>query len=294
MCLDRIRSFAVDIGKAFQIPLGMPRRHPAHPGGGIARTGPIAGDQPFGFAKRRVPQIVWILLRPFQPAGLAIDPNAQRVFIARRHLRTPQHPLGSAVKAQHYMPVVVHRTARHKGIQIGGKAFDLKPGDEPGEVMGMGANVTGGPSGPRPRRISTPFGLFERLVLGQPVLRIFHLNNPDFADSTACNHLSGLPHHRIPRVIVGQHKQSIGAFRRLHQLLRIRQGRGQRLVTNHVNAPLQKLAGRFIMHMIGRDDGNGLDPVLEARLTDRHRLEVIINARQPQRLARRAGLLGRR
>ncbi len=138
---DRLCGFAVDVGEPLQIPFGVARRNTTDAGGSPPRPCTIAGDQTFGFTERRVPQIVRVFLRPFQPAFFSVNADAQGVLVARCHLAAPQHPLGPALKTQHHMSVVIHLTPRHKRIQISGKAFDLQPGDKTRQIVRMGADI---------------------------------------------------------------------------------------------------------------------------------------------------------
>ena len=85
---------------------------------------------------------------------------------------------------------------------------------------------------------------------------------------------------------MGQYKQRIRAFRRLHQFLGIGQGRGQRFVANHMNAALQKFTRSSEVYVVRGHDGHRLDPVLQTGLADRHRFEIVIDARQAQRFTR--------
>ena len=59
-------------------------------------------------AKWHMPQGVRLFLLPFQPAFGAIDPQPQRVFIARCHLTGPQHAARTTDIPQHDVGIVVH------------------------------------------------------------------------------------------------------------------------------------------------------------------------------------------
>ncbi|MNL25655.1 hypothetical protein D3C87_1471430 [compost metagenome] len=149
--------------------------------------------------------------------------------MAGRHLAAPEQSLGALaalrLEAHHHMGVVVELAARHKTVEIGGKLFQLQPGDEGAEIIGMRADVAGRAAGARAGRIGAPGRLLlARLldILRQPVLRIFHLHQPDRADVAVLNHLARLAHHRIAGVVVGEHEQCIAVVGRLLQLLRIR------------------------------------------------------------------------
>ncbi|MNU92655.1 hypothetical protein D3C71_825790 [compost metagenome] len=76
-----------------------------------------------------------------------------------------------------------------------------------------------------------------------------------------------------------QDEQRIAFVGKLLQLFGVSQIGGQRLVADHMDAALQKLPRRFVMHMVGRDDRHRLDTILQPRLTDRHVFVGTIGAR---------------
>src|SRR5205823_5219200 len=83
---DRVRHLRIDRREALEIALGMAggdasdarRRRPG------TRASPR--EPASRLAEGRVPQLVGILLLPLEPASRAVDPQAQPVLVAGRHL----------------------------------------------------------------------------------------------------------------------------------------------------------------------------------------------------------------
>ena len=87
-----------------------------------AGSGAAAGDQPLRLAEGREPEIVRILLPPFEAALGAVDAELQAVLVAGRDLARPEHALGAALEAQQDMDVVVERRPLTKVREIGARA----------------------------------------------------------------------------------------------------------------------------------------------------------------------------
>ncbi len=121
----------------------MPSRHAGHACARRASTGTAPRDEPLLLAKRREPEIVRVLLRPFNAALCAIDAQAQRIFIAGRNLAAPEHALGTARKTEHHMRIVVQATSLDKTVEISRKAVERQAGHEGGEIEGVRANIAG-------------------------------------------------------------------------------------------------------------------------------------------------------
>ena len=81
----------VDVRKSLKIAFGVARRHTAHAGGGIACPGTIPRDQALRLSIRREPEVVRVLLRPFQPAFVTIDAQTQCIFVPGGDLAGPKH-----------------------------------------------------------------------------------------------------------------------------------------------------------------------------------------------------------
>src|SRR5690606_32414199 len=105
------------------------------------------------------PHVVRIILAPFEPRLLAIDPQLQPVLATHRYLARPQHAAGPALEAQQDIDVVVEFPAGHEAREVGTHRLRLEPRDEAGEVVGMGADVADGPAGAGARRVGAPGGL---------------------------------------------------------------------------------------------------------------------------------------
>ena len=137
-----------------------------------------------------------------------------------------------------------------------------------GEVVGVGADVADRAAGARALGIDAPFrllvaGLLGRL--GQPVLRIFDLDQPDLAE------IARLAPFRAPAAPADSRCScasprrcrpdlSAAAFSFFASASESR----QRLVADHMNAGLQEGVGRPGMHVVGRDDRHRLDAVRRA------------------------------
>ena len=178
------------------------------------------------------------------------------------------------------MGIVIDPPPRHEALQVGAERLQLQPADKAGQVIGMGADVADAAAGAGARRVGAPFGLFRPgglQRLGQPVLRIFHLHHPQLAQFARRHHLARLAHHRIAGIVMGQDEQRLRALRRLQHPLGLGQRRGQRLVTDHVDAAFQEFPRRRVMHVVGGDDRHRLDPLFQPRLALRHGGKIVID-----------------
>src|SRR2546425_12484166 len=136
-------------------------------------------------------------------------------------------------------------------------------------------------AGPRTLRIDPPAGLFVPRVFqlgGQPVLHILRLDDADGAQLAGRHHLARLTHHRVARVIVRDAEDEPGAPYRLHEVERVLDRRGHRLVADHVDAPVEKGAGDGVMTVVRRDDADDLDAVGPLRLGSRPLAEARVDA----------------
>ena len=137
----------------------------------------------------------------------------------------------------------------------------------------MGADIAEAAAGARPLRIDPPAGLLVPRVfqLGrQPVLDVLYLDNADRPQLADRNHLARLPHQRVTRVVVREAEHETAAPHGLHEVERVPHGRGHRLVTDHVYAPVEKGAGDGVMTVVRRDDADDLDAVGPLRFGRRH------------------------
>ena len=95
--------------------------------------------------------------------------------------------------------------------------------------------------------IDAPFGLFVAGGLGrlrQPVLGIFDLDQPDFAEIARLDHFARAPHQGIAGVIMRDRENQAGLVGGRLEFLRLGERSRQRLVADDVNAGLQKGVGR--------------------------------------------------
>src|SRR5690606_41567472 len=76
---DRAGRFGIDVGEALEITFRMARRHTAAAACHSTRAGAVPGEQLARLAERREPEMVRMLLVPFQPALTAIDAQLQGI-----------------------------------------------------------------------------------------------------------------------------------------------------------------------------------------------------------------------
>ena len=131
----------------------MATRHAANPLRLGQRPGAVPRQKLLRLPKPAEPELVRLFLRPFQPAHVAEDPDAQAVFVARRNLAGPEHPLRAARIAQKHIGVVVKLPPRNEGGHVSRQRLRLHPRDEGGEVIGMGADVAKRPADARARGV---------------------------------------------------------------------------------------------------------------------------------------------
>src|SRR2546430_9930580 len=92
-----------------------------------------------------------MLLAPLQTGLLAVDPQPQPVFIARRDLARPQHPTRPVVEPKQDVNVVVEPAARYEAAQVGRQLARLEAGDDPPEIVRVRADIAK-PAAAAPRR----------------------------------------------------------------------------------------------------------------------------------------------
>ena len=114
---------------------------------------------------------------------------------------------------------------------------------------------------------------------------------PDRAELPGQYHLARLAYHRVGGKSVGDAEDEAARPCPFGEVERISERRGQRLVADHVDALVEERAGDRVMKVVGRGDGNRLDPVRAAGLAFSHLVEVRIRAlgRYPPLPSRRLG-----
>ena len=163
----------------------------------------------------------------------------------------------------------------------------------------MRADVAERPAGPRALGIDPPLGLLVAGRLGragQPVLRIFDLDEADLAEFAVPHHLAHAAHQRIAGVVVGEGEDAARIVDRVLHLLGFGERHRQRLVADHMNAGFEEGVGRAGVDVVRRDDRDRLDPVRPPGLGLRHALVIVVDAvgGEAERLARAARLVRRR
>ena len=95
--------------------------------------------------------------------------------------------------------------------EVGEQRVELQPGDEAGEIVGVGADVAEAPPAPdcfgSVRQSACFWPVFSKR-LGQPVLRVFGLHDAEVAELAGGDHGARLPDHRIAGVVVGDARRS--------------------------------------------------------------------------------------
>ena len=126
----------------------------------------------------------------------------------------------------------------------------------------------------RARRIDTPAGLLVPRLFqlgGEPILDILRLDDADGTQLARGHHLARLAHHRVSRVVVRDAEHESGAPHQAHEIECVLDGRGHRLVADHVDAVVEKDTGDRMVAVVRRHDADDLDPVGAFRFGRRHR-----------------------
>ena len=128
--------------------------------------------------------------------------------------------------------------------------------------------------------VGAPLGLFlARLFngLGQPLLRILYLHQPNVPQYACGHHLAGMAHQRVTRVVVGYTKHPATSARQIAQRHRLRQSGGQWFVANHMETRAQKHLRHRRVHVVGGDDHHRVNRVRPLVLCLRHVLVAGVN-----------------
>ncbi len=182
--MDPRGGVAVQLRERFQIALRMAGRHA---GRRIRRRAahPSARQALGAAALRRQPQLVRIFLLEAEAGLAAVDPQAQAVFTAGRHLAAPQHAARAVGVTQHDLHVIVQLASRREGVQFGQDLARQHAADIARQVVGVTADIAQAAVRAGAQRIVVPVVALKILALvgrlGQPVLRVFHLHQPDLA-----------------------------------------------------------------------------------------------------------------
>ena len=150
---------------------------------------------------------------------------------------------------------------------------------------------------PGARRVRAPLRLllaFGVDRLGQPVLDVARVNDPDVADLARGDHLARLPDHRIAGIVERDREHETGCAGEFDQFLRLGERGRQRLVADDVDARFEECFGDGIVQVVGGHDRHGFDAVRPGRFPRGHLAKVRIDAvgRETEIGAGRAGVLG--
>ena len=180
---DQLGGVAVEGGEALEVAFGMAggdARHPARHGVG---AGAAAADQ-----LRRLAVGGEAAGSSDPPAPSSARPCRHRRGCAgRSRCRVPPGsptacPLAPPAKRSMTWALSSSGAAGDEGGEVGAQAFQPQPGDEGGEVHGVGGDVAGAAGRARASRVGAPARLLLAgiLELGrQPVLRVLGLDDPD-------------------------------------------------------------------------------------------------------------------
>ena len=236
-----------------------------------------------GLSGRLDDERIRFLLPPFQARCAAVQPDAQRVLLAAGDLRREQRAARAAFETQQHARVVVERPARDETRQLGTNRLDVAPRDEFQQVLRVRADVADAAADPRALRVGAPHGLLVAVFLdgvSQPVLVVFHLHFAQLSQPPGANEVAGLANHRVPGINLGQRQQPAAALQDAGDVLGVRQGIGQGLVANDVNAGLEKRARHGGVQVVGRRHDGEIDAVGDAGLVARHVGECIVGSFQ--------------
>ena len=146
----------------------------------------------------------------------------------------------------------------------------LEPGDEAGEVDGVGADVghvqPPGPSAPGSVRHAACFWPVSSSGVVSQSCGVLGLHDPQVGRARPPATIArACADHRVAGVVVRQHEHAARLPRPAAPAPAHRRGRGQRLVADHVDAGVEEGRGGGQVQVVGRDDGDHVDAVGAAR-----------------------------
>ena len=139
---ERTERLAVEVGKGFDVPLGMSPRNARRLLGVVAQvavTARVARDETCGVFDV---QIVGVLLSPFETEIRSEDADFERVFFARLDLRRVENAFRAALVADEDVTVIFQLVAWDEGGDVRAERIDFKARDELHEVFAMRPQVT--------------------------------------------------------------------------------------------------------------------------------------------------------
>ena len=233
----------------------------------LAEPGRPACEQTARAVDGRMHQRVGLLLAPVQRAGAAEDAQAQVVLATHGDLRGHEHAARPALEAQQQAGVVVELASRHEGAEVGAQALELQTGDGGDQVLGMRADVAQCAGRATAGRVGAPAGLLVVAALelgGQPALVVLDHHLAHLADRAGGHQRARLAHHRVAAVVVGHAEHAAAALDGAQQVLGLFAGVDQRLVAHDVDARLGEGLGHRMVQVVGRDDGDEVDALVDA------------------------------
>ena len=149
-----------------------------------------------------------------------------------------------------------------------------------GQVQHMGADIAHRERRTCLFRVNAPSLRCRVLFYGYVVAAVckLHVDDADFAQIAACNHLARLLDHLVTGIAVGYKHNLAGFLDQRFQLLCLLDGEAQRLLTVYMQTGLQCRLGNFIMGKVRGCDGNGLNAVRTLCLSLEHALVIGVAA----------------
>ena len=147
-----------------------------------------------------------------------------------------------------------------------------RPVHQPQQHVGQVGAAVHEHAAARQRRVLAPRA--RRAAL--PALAARHRDGPQLAQLAAGDLLAHVAVRRVEPALVAHHDHDPGRLRRLGDLLRVGDLAGERLLAEHVQAPLDRAHDDRVMERVGRDDGDRVQV---------HRLEHLVRGRERRDVA---------
>ncbi len=202
--------------------------------------------------------------RPFERSRGADHTEAVVVLGADRDLRRGDRGDHAVIQFGQHGEVIVEGAAGNERLEPSPQPDCRQAGDEPDELIGVGADVAAAARAARLGRIDPPGGLllivgFE--LGGQPSLGVPGLHLADLADLAVGDQLAGQHHHGEARIGISHDEWDVlGANGGVEAAGLIERGR-QRFLAKDADPRGRRGLGRTEVGVVGRDDRDVVDPL---------------------------------